>query len=109
MFRLALKSTSLRLYPNYANCKWSNDDAAFRQDREAKQKIVDGLSKADSEKLTAFVAEKPDIGDFLMLDAIDGKLSVRQDKLPTELMSTMGCRTYNGFDINSVESYKKNI
>ena len=30
MFRLALKSTSLRLYPNYANCMWSNDEAAFK-------------------------------------------------------------------------------
>ena len=109
LFRLALKSTSLRLYPNYANCGWSNDVAAFRQDREAKQKIIDGLSKADSEKLAVLIAEKPDVGDFLMLDAVDGKLSVRQDKLPIELMSTMGCRTYNGFDINSVESYRKNI
>lgn len=109
LFRLALKSTSLRLYPNYANCEWSNDAAAFKQDREAKQKIVDGLSKADAEKLAALIAEKPEIGDFLMLDAVDGKLSVRQDKLPIELMSTMGCRTYNGFDINSVESYRKNV
>jgi len=24
LFQLALKSTSLRLYPNYANCDWSN-------------------------------------------------------------------------------------
>ena len=24
LYRLALKSTSLRLYPNYANCDWSN-------------------------------------------------------------------------------------
>lgn len=109
LFRLALKSTSLRLYPNYANCMWSNDEAAFRQDRDAKRKIVDGLSKADSEKLAALIAERPDVGDFLMLDAVDGKLRVRQDKLPIELMSTMGCRTYNGFDINSVESYKRNI
>lgn len=109
LFRLALKSTSLRLYPNYANSGWSNDEAAFKQDREAKQKIIDGLSKADSEKLVALIAERPDVGDFLMLDAVDGKLRVRQDKLPIELMSTMGCRTYNGFDINSVESYKKNI
>ena len=109
LFRLALKSTSLRLYPNYANCGWSNDVAAFRQDREAKQKIIDGLTKADSEKLAVLITEKPDVGDFLMLDAADGKLRVRQDKLPIELMSTMGCRTYNGFDINSVESYRKNI
>lgn len=26
LFRLALKSTSLRLYPNYANCDWSGNE-----------------------------------------------------------------------------------
>lgn len=25
LFRLALKSTSMRLYPNYANCDWSGN------------------------------------------------------------------------------------
>jgi len=24
LYRLALKSTAMRLYPNYANCDWSN-------------------------------------------------------------------------------------
>ncbi len=51
LFRLALKSTSLRLYPNYVNVDWSNN-AGY------------------------------DIND------------------PKTYMSTMGCRTSNGFDIN---------
>lgn len=37
------------------------------------------------------------------------KIIVRQEQDPTEIMSTMGCRTQNGADINFVESYKKNI
>lgn len=51
LFQLALKSTSLRLYPNYVNVDWSNN-AGY------------------------------DIND------------------PKTYMSTMGCRTSNGFDIN---------
>ena len=37
------------------------------------------------------------------------KIVVRQNQLPTEIMSTMGCRTQNGADINAVDSYKNNI
>lgn len=52
LFKLALKSTSLRLYPNYCNVDWSNN-AGY------------------------------DIND------------------PKTYMSTMGCRTSNGLDINA--------
>ena len=57
LFRLALKSTSLRLYPNYANVDWS---------------VNAGYDKND----------------------------------PEQYVSTMGCRTYNGFDINGM-GFKK--
>lgn len=109
LFKLACKSTALRLYPNYANCDWSNDVAAFNQDRTSKQEIVDGLSDEDKQKLIERIGENPELGDFLMLDVSDGKFNVKMERLPAEMMSTMGCRTYNGFDINSIESYKKNI
>lgn len=57
LYRLALKSTSLRLYPNYANCDWSN---------------AQGYDEND----------------------------------PRTYMSTMGCRTYNGLDINGLGHLK---
>ena len=53
LFRLALKSTAQRLYPNYANVDWSVNKG-YNPDR------------------------------------------------PSEYTSTMGCRTYNGFDINGL-------
>ena len=53
LFKLALKSTSMRLYPNYANVDWS---------------VNAGYDKND----------------------------------PKQYVSTMGCRTYNGFDINGL-------
>ena len=109
LFKLACKSTALRLYPNYANCDWSNDVSAFNQDRTSKREIVDGLSDEDKQKLIERMEKNPELGDFLMLDVSDGKFNVKMERLPTEMMSTMGCRTYNGFDINSIESYRKNI
>ena len=57
LFRLALKSTSKRLYPNFANIGWSVNAGYDRND-------------------------------------------------PTTYVSTMGCRTYNGFDINGM-GFKK--
>lgn len=57
LYKLALKSTSLRLYPNYCNVDWSGN-AGY------------------------------DIND------------------PRTYMSTMGCRTVNGFDINGLGCLK---
>lgn len=57
MFRLALQSTALRLYPNYVNVDWS---------------INEGYDRNDPRTYTA----------------------------------TMGCRTYNGFDINGFGQLK---
>ena len=57
LYRLALRSTAQRLYPNYANVDWSTN-AGYNPDR------------------------------------------------PSEYTSTMGCRTYNGFDINGL-GYEK--
>ena len=54
MFKLALKSTAQRLYPNYANVDWS---------------VNEGYDKND----------------------------------PSTFVATMGCRTYNGKDINAEE------
>ena len=57
MFRLALKSTAQRLYPNYVNVDWSNNKGYDRND-------------------------------------------------PKTYTSTMGCRTYNGYDINGMGQTK---
>lgn len=57
LFKLALKSTSLRLYPNYCNCDWSGNA---------------GYDKND----------------------------------PRTYMSSMGCRTVNGMDINGFGQLK---
>lgn len=37
------------------------------------------------------------------------KIVVRREQIPTEIMSTMGCRTQNGADISGVDSFKNNV
>ena len=60
LFKLACKSTSLRLYPNYCNCDWSVDA---------------GYDKNN----------------------------------PCTYPSTMGCRTYSGWDINAEDEKLKHL
>ena len=37
------------------------------------------------------------------------KIKIKSDEKPIEIMSTMGCRTQNGADVNANECYEKNI
>ena len=60
LFKLALKSTSLRLYPNYCNCDWTKDS---------------GYDKDN----------------------------------PCTYPSTMGCRTYSGWDVNADNEKLKHL
>ena len=71
LFKLALKSTALRLYPNYCSCEWSIDESAFKQDRDSKQKIIDELTSDEKETLIRMVEENPGLKDFLMIDVVD--------------------------------------
>lgn len=105
MFRKALRSTSLRLYPNYANVDWSNDLAARKADRSAKQAYIDSLSQEQVSTILAFADKYPRKFKALGLEDIDaadrGRIIHVSDKPnPIEIFSTMGCRTTNGIDIN---------
>ena len=71
LFKLALKSTALRLYPNYCSCEWSIDESAFKQDRDSKQKIIDALTSEEKETLIRMVEENPGLKDFLMIDVVE--------------------------------------
>ena len=79
LYRKALKSTSLRIYPNYANCDWSVQKNA---------ELSVGLNLDEYFK---DIDKKP-LNDVL-------------EKMGC-IMSTMGCRTYNGLDINGLGALK---
>lgn len=114
LFRLALKSTSQRLYPNYANCDVKMQDDWIEYDRKNKKAIIDALTKEEYETLLNIIKQDDELREFLMLEIVEDEngvdqIKVSQDQLSIELFSTMGCRTQNGADIWAIDSYYNNI
>ena len=71
LFKLACKSTALRLYPNYCNCNFSGQTSWLEYDRTMKQKVIDNLSKEDYDKLVDRLEKNPELKDILSLDIIE--------------------------------------
>lgn len=118
LFRLALKSTAQRIYPNYCNCDTSMNDLSV--DRKIKQDVLDSLTNKEKELLLQKIEENSEIGKMLSLivdeskDTLNGQIvkTLKVDTKswdPAEIYSTMGCRTVNGADINFKDTYKKAI
>lgn len=71
LFKLALRSTAQRLYPNYANADVSMQKDWVEYDRKQKQNIINNLSNEEYEKLIKRLEELPELKDILMLDIIE--------------------------------------
>lgn len=71
LFQLALKSTSLRLYPNYANCDNLAQLSYVDKDLEERQQIIDQLTEQEKLKLAERIKENPSIAKFLKLEVVD--------------------------------------
>ena len=71
LFRLALKSTSLRLYPNYANCSFSVDKLGLEKDRKFKENLINNLTPEDYNKLVLALEKNPKIAKKLSLEVVD--------------------------------------
>lgn len=71
LFKLALESTSLRLYPNYANCDVSMQMDWINQDREMRERYIDSLSEVDYEALINKLENNPELKEILMLDILE--------------------------------------
>ena len=65
--RLALKSTTMRIYPNYANCDWSNQVNWFKADRKQKQEYIDSLDKESYNNLVKRLEENPELQEKIGL------------------------------------------
>lgn len=113
LYRLALSSTAQRIYPNYANCQWSNQTAAVQFDRSQKTDALNQLKEESKEvydKLVKILKDNKDLQDKLSLHINKNTIIVDSvnKQTPIEIMSTMGCRTWNGPDINcDSEFFKK--
>ena len=71
LFRLALKSTSRRLYPNYMSCNWSIDMTGNELDVQMKQNYLDSLSSNQMQQLVAWCESNPELADSFGLAVVD--------------------------------------
>lgn len=111
LFRKALYSCSKRIYPNFANTEWSTQTAGQKFDREQKNIALERLVSNDYItycKLIDWLKDNPTEATNMSLEVTMNENNVEvisvkswNDQLPFEIMSTMGCRTYNSYDINA--------
>lgn len=71
LFQLALKSTALRLYPNYANCDVGMQANWVEYDRKIKEEVINNLSDDEYASLINRLETTPELKDILMLDVVE--------------------------------------
>lgn len=71
LFKLALKSTAQRLYPNYANGDVLMQQEWVKYDRDNKQKVIDDLSVEEKNKLIEVLEKNPSLQKRLMLEVVE--------------------------------------
>ena len=108
---LALESTAKRIYPNYANCDWSNQVNWFKIDREMKQDYINSLDAETYNALYNQIKKHPNIvlNKLGLYIDDDSFISIDMTERPIEYFSTMGCRTVNGLDVNAIDNFKANV
>lgn len=111
--RLAIEATTKRIYPNYANCDWSNQVNWFKADRKMKQEYINSLDALTYNTLFCKISENPKVclEKVGLYNDLDDGATVKVDmtERPIEYFSTMGCRTVNGLDINAFDNFKANV
>lgn len=94
LYRLALRSTAQRLYPNYANCDWSNQKGWLKQDRKMKRDYLGRMDSESYQKLHDILEEHKDIQERTGLVVSGDAIEVEEAERPEEIFSTMGkCNT----------------
>ena len=73
LFKLALKSTSKRLYPNYCSVDWSNSVAGDEYDFDVRTKYIESLSNEDYSRLIEKLLNHPELQTILGLSLEEGE------------------------------------
>ena len=71
LYRLALKSTSQRLYPNYVNCSWGADAVGDTADIKMKEQYLESLSDEEMQKLVVWCEQNPEIANAFSLSVVE--------------------------------------
>lgn len=91
--RLALKATASRIYPNFANCDWTTNINAIKQDRDFKRKVLELLSAEDKKQLANMMKKRKKVKEFVeqfCYKVENGQVVVSDEPKPYEIMATMG-------------------
>lgn len=101
-FRKALYSTSKRIYPNYVNTNWSIDYEGQKFDRNCKKSALFALDQETCHKFVEWIKNNKEDAEKMSFRFENGKVVIDspENVKPFEVTSTMGCRTYNSYDIN---------
>ena len=71
LYKLALKSTSQRLYPNYVNCSWSTDAVGDANDIKMKEQYLESLSEEEMQKLVTWCEQNPELANAFSLSVVE--------------------------------------
>lgn len=88
--KLAIYSLSKRIYPNFANCDWTNQFVWKEKDIQVRNEVLSSLSLDDYSKLCSIIKTNDSIAYDLHLYVEDNVIKVNIEEYPTELFSTMG-------------------
>ena len=77
------------MYPNYANCDWSNQISWFKKDRKDKNEYLESLTTKDYNDLKNKLIDRPDLQKALGV-TVDNTIKVYDKQQPDEIFSTMG-------------------
>ena len=88
LYRLALKSTSLRLYPNYTNCDWTNA-AGYDEDDKRTWMSTMGCRTVNLTDINGFGQLKDGRGNICPVTIILPTLAMEADKNPEKFMELL--------------------
>ena len=91
LFKKALISTSKRIYPNYANCDWSNQKAWKKADIDVKEKVIGELNEFEKNTLIDRLNNNKALAEKLSILSFDnGNIIIDVEEKPYEYFGTMG-------------------
>ena len=91
LFKKALKSTSKRIYPNYANCDWSNQKAWKKADIDVKERVIGELNEIEKNTLIDRLNNNKALAEKLSILSFDnGEIIIDTEEKPYEYFGTMG-------------------
>ena len=91
LFKKALESTSKRIYPNYANCDWSNQKAWKKADIDVKERVIGELNEFEKNTLIERLNYNTVLAEKLSILSFDnGEIIIDVEEKPYEYFGTMG-------------------